>query len=84
MSEKQTKLFLESKAKCKIQSAFTLFSSDVSSSLAPPSPPAPHGPAMYLQGPLPALPPACPAWLTAHRTSPHLLLFLLSLLLSQG
>lgn len=35
MPEKQTKLFLESKAKCEIQSVFTLLSSDVSSSSAP-------------------------------------------------
>lgn len=35
MPEKQTKLFLESKAKCGIQSVFTLLSSDVSSSSAP-------------------------------------------------
>lgn len=34
MPEKQTKLFLESKAKCGIQSVFTLLNSDVSSSLA--------------------------------------------------
>lgn len=86
MSEKQTKVFLESKAKCKIQCVFTVLSSDdVSSSSASHSPQHPRPQHVRLKShasfangaPVPSL-----SGLVYKTTQPRFILFLLPFLLS--
>lgn len=73
MSEKQTKLFfLESKAKCKIQSVFTLLSSDVSSSWLLLHPRHPTAPTRTCK--VPGQPGPQPVWPGTQPTGPHLIL----------